>query len=40
MYQSAIFMCHVNGLIYAEFISSLTCAVRSISGDAGSAAHK
>ena len=29
--------CHVNGLIYSEYISSLTCAVRSNSGDAGSA---
>ena len=42
MYQSAIFTMQsvmFNELIYSEFISSLTCAVRSISGDAGSAAQ-
>ena len=42
MYQSAIFIMQsvmFNELIYSEFISSLTCAVRSISGDAVSAAQ-
>ena len=42
MYQSAIFTMQsvmFNELIYSEFISCLTCAVRSISGDAGSAAQ-
>ena len=34
-------LCNVscNGLIYSEYISSLTCAVRSNSGDAGSTAQ-
>ena len=42
MYQSAIFIMQsvmLNELIYYEFISSLTCAVYSISGDAVSAAQ-
>ena len=42
MYQSAIFIMQsvmFNELIYYEFISSLTCAVHSISGDAVSAAQ-
>ena len=42
MYQSANYIMQrvmFNGLIYSEFNSSLTCAVRSISGDAGSVAQ-
>ena len=42
MNRSVIFIMQrviFNGLIYSEFNSSLTCAVRSISGDAGSVAQ-